>query len=89
MSHPFRFGVTTANIRSHTDWITKARKIEELGYSTLLIPDRVSAGLFGITRRSTPPMPKPCVASLRARSLRFWCWRSNRLPVAADAGVNG
>jgi probable F420-dependent oxidoreductase len=46
MPHPFRFGVTTANIRSHTDWITKARQIEELGYSTLLIPDRVSSGLF-------------------------------------------
>lgn len=46
MSYPFRFGVTAANARSHTDWITLARKIEELGYSTLLIPDRVSMGVF-------------------------------------------
>ncbi len=46
MPHPFRFVVTAANSRSHTDWTTQARKIEDLGYSTLLIPDRMSASLF-------------------------------------------
>lgn len=46
MDRPFRFGVTAAFARSHTDWITLARKAEELGYSTLLIPDRTTIGSF-------------------------------------------
>src|SRR5256714_9646470 len=44
MHRPFRFGVVTAYTQSHTAWITTARRVEELGYATLLIPDRVSIG---------------------------------------------
>src|SRR5690348_10245887 len=46
MNRPFRFGVTTTFAQSRTDWITTARRAEELGYSTLLIPDRTTIGIF-------------------------------------------
>ncbi len=41
----FRFGVNVWNATSRTTWVEKARKIEDLGYSTLTVPDR-SAEFF-------------------------------------------
>ena len=46
MPHPFRFGVVSAYAPSGAAWIATARKIEELGYSTLLMPDRTNAGIL-------------------------------------------
>ncbi|MBV9228720.1 MAG: TIGR03621 family F420-dependent LLM class oxidoreductase, partial [Chloroflexi bacterium] len=45
MNRPFRFGVTAGYAPSRADWITTARRAEELGYSTLLIPDRTTVGI--------------------------------------------
>lgn len=39
MRRPFRFGVTTVNASSREEWREKARKAEDLGYSTLVMPD--------------------------------------------------
>ena len=41
MPHPrkFRFGVQLVNAGSHRSWADAARKAEDLGYSTLLLPD--------------------------------------------------
>lgn len=39
MPHKFRFGVQTSRAASGDDWREKARKIEQLGYSTLFVPD--------------------------------------------------
>lgn len=41
MSHPrrFRFGIQAATAGSGTEWSGLARKIEDLGYSTLFVPD--------------------------------------------------
>jgi len=36
---PFRFGVTPGEALSRKDWVDKARKAEDLGYSVLLYPD--------------------------------------------------
>ncbi len=44
MQQPFRFGVVAAYAPSHTAWITTARRTEELGYATLLMPDRANIG---------------------------------------------
>lgn len=44
MNRPYRFGVVAAYAPSHTAWIATARKVEELGYSTLLMPDRTTIG---------------------------------------------
>mgnify|MGYP001111248112 CR=1 FL=1 len=41
MSHPFRFGVIAAPRGSAEEWIATARRIADLGYSTLLSPDGV------------------------------------------------
>ena len=35
----FRFGVQVSSITSAADWRDKARKIEDLGYSSLYMPD--------------------------------------------------
>ena len=37
--HPFRFGVAIESATSRDEWIAKAHKLEELGYSVLLMPD--------------------------------------------------
>ena len=39
MTKPFRFGVQTSSAPSGKEWRDRARKIEDLGYSTLYIPD--------------------------------------------------
>ncbi len=44
MNRPFRFGVTVSNAPSRSAWITTARRIEQLGYSSMLMPDRPSLG---------------------------------------------
>src|SRR5258706_16101536 len=36
---PFRFGVQVSSASSASDWRDKARKMEDLGYSTLFMPD--------------------------------------------------
>lgn len=64
MSRPFRFGVVVAYAPSHTAWNATARRVEELGYSTLLMPDRVSVGTLA-------PMQALAVAAQATTTLRF------------------
>ena len=64
MSRPFRFGVVAAYAPSHTAWIRTARRVEELGYATLLMPDRVTVG-------SLAPIPALAVAAQATTSLRI------------------
>jgi probable F420-dependent oxidoreductase len=40
---PFRFGVSVWTAGSREEWRAKARRAEELGYSTLLVPDHLAA----------------------------------------------
>ena len=49
MPRPFRFGVVEAHAPSRTVWVTIARRVEELGYATLLIPDRMNVGSLAPT----------------------------------------
>jgi probable F420-dependent oxidoreductase len=42
---PFRFGVVAAHIQSRADWVAKARKVEDLGYDTLLVVDHLTTSL--------------------------------------------
>ncbi|HWZ19189.1 MAG TPA: TIGR03621 family F420-dependent LLM class oxidoreductase [Ktedonobacteraceae bacterium] len=63
MPRPFRFGVVGAYAPSLTAWVTFARKVEELGYATLLIPDRTNVG-------SLAPVPAVAVAASATTSLR-------------------
>ncbi|HEY6407012.1 MAG TPA: LLM class flavin-dependent oxidoreductase, partial [Ktedonobacteraceae bacterium] len=63
MHRPFRFGVVTAYAQSHAAWIATARRAEELGYSTLLMPDRTTIG-------SLAPFTALAVAAEATRVLR-------------------
>lgn len=38
---PFRFSVVAEIANSRQDWLAKARRAEEIGYSTLLVPDHL------------------------------------------------
>jgi probable F420-dependent oxidoreductase len=49
MSRSFRFGLVIAAAPSRTAFVTLARRAEELGYSTLLMPDRITTGLAPLT----------------------------------------
>jgi hypothetical protein len=37
----FRFGVNVGPSRSRAEWGEKARKLEDLGYATLTVPDHL------------------------------------------------
>ena len=59
---PFRFGVVAASARSADEWIHKARTVESLGFSTLVIPDNLKYTLA--------PLPALAVAVAATTSLR-------------------
>jgi probable F420-dependent oxidoreductase len=39
---PFRFGVNVLNAASRAEWADKARKVEDLGYSSMTVPDHLA-----------------------------------------------
>ena len=49
MKKAFRFGVVSAGHASRSAWIALAQRVEELGYSTLLLPDVLGTPLATIT----------------------------------------
>src|SRR5260370_21346889 len=59
---PFRFGVNVRLSRSRAEWVAKARKIEELGYDVLTVPDHLTE-LFA-------PMPAMISAAEATTHLR-------------------
>lgn len=62
MPKKFRFAVQTSGAKSGEAWREKARKIEDLGYSTLLIPDHFDDQLA--------PMPAMAAAAEATTTLR-------------------
>jgi probable F420-dependent oxidoreductase len=60
---PFRFGVVTAGARSRDEWLAKARRAEQLGYATLLMPDRLGVPLS--------PLPALAAAAAATQSLHL------------------
>ncbi|GHO79993.1 LLM class F420-dependent oxidoreductase [Ktedonobacter sp. SOSP1-85] len=58
----FRFGVVTGGHPSRSAWMTLAQRVEELGYSTLLVPDVLGTPLATITALA--------VAAIATTSLR-------------------
>ncbi len=55
MSHPrrFRFGVEMVGPFDGLTWAESARELEQLGYSTLFVPDHLHEGLGPITAMAT------------------------------------
>lgn len=62
MNRLFRFGVVAAQARSGRDWAEKARRIEDLGFATLVVPD----GL----QHTLSPFPALAAAAAATRTLR-------------------
>jgi len=65
MAHPrtFRFGIQLSSAASGTDWAALAREAEDLGYSTLFMPDH-----FG---EQLAPVPALAAAAAATSSLRI------------------
>jgi len=59
---PFRFGVNVRSAGSAAEWAEKARKVEALGYSVLLVPDHLAELLA--------PFPALAAAAAATRRLR-------------------
>jgi probable F420-dependent oxidoreductase len=59
---PFRFAITTSRAASGEEWRAKARRIEELGYDTLLMTDHITPQLAPI-----PAMAAALEATTRLR----------------------
>jgi probable F420-dependent oxidoreductase len=59
---PFRFGVVAAQARSGEEWAEKARRVESMGYATLLTPDGLQYTLA--------PLPALTAAAMVTRTLR-------------------
>lgn len=62
ISKPFRFGVNVWRAGSRAEWVAKARKLEDLGYSVLTVPDHLT-DLFA-------PMPALISAAEATKGLR-------------------
>ena len=62
---PFRFGVTAAGSPDLPTWTALARRTEELGYDTLLLPD---------TLRTPPALPLLTAAAAVTTRLRVGTW---------------
>ena len=61
-ARPFRFGVNLRAADSRADWIEKAKRVEDLGFSTLLIPDHLAELL--------PPLPALVAAAAATSKVR-------------------
>ena len=59
---PFRFGVNVRHAASRAEWVDKARKAEDLGYSSLTLPDHLADMLA--------PMPAVVSAADATKRLR-------------------
>jgi probable F420-dependent oxidoreductase len=58
----FRFGVVAAQARSGEEWLDRARRIESLGYATMVMPDTLQYSLS--------PFPALAAAAIATRTLR-------------------
>lgn len=61
-ARPFRFGVTAPTPAAGTDWMERARRVEQLGYAMLVVPDHF--------RDHLAPVPALLAAALATTRLR-------------------
>ncbi|HLF99461.1 MAG TPA: LLM class flavin-dependent oxidoreductase, partial [Acidimicrobiia bacterium] len=66
MTHPrtFRFGIQLSKAASGSDWAATARKAEDLGYSTLAMPDH-------FVNEEWAPLPAMAAAAAATSTLRI------------------
>ena len=71
----FRFGVVTAGHATRSSWIALAQRVEELGYSTLLVPDVLGTPLAALTALTVA-----ATATTKLRVGSFVCVNDYRHP---------
>jgi alkanesulfonate monooxygenase SsuD/methylene tetrahydromethanopterin reductase-like flavin-dependent oxidoreductase (luciferase family) len=87
--HAFRFGVIAAPRGSAEDWLGTARRIADLGYSTLLSPDGVGLHepfvALGTAAAAVPELRVGTfVLAAPLRAPRFAAWQGHSLSVLSD-----
>lgn len=69
MPRPFRFGIQAKSATTRTEWVEMARRVEDLGYATLSLPDHFDGQLA--------PTPALMAAADATSTLRIgslvWC----------------
>ena len=65
---PFRFAVQVSTAESATAWRDLARKVEDLGYSTLFIPDHFDNQFGPLVALTVAPKPPHGCESARSCS---------------------
>ncbi len=68
LQRPFRFGIICEEMTNREAWTTKVRRVEELGYATLLLRDHFVAGPFG---DQLAPISALMAAALLTSTLRI------------------
>lgn len=68
MQRPFRFGVLCEEMGTGAAWLEKAKRVEQLGYSTLLLRDHFIAEPFG---DQFAPLTALTAAAMVTRTLRI------------------
>ena len=66
--HPFRFGVTAPTVLSSPAWVERVRRIEQLGYSIVHVPDHFRDQLAPVAALTAAAM---ATTRLRVGSLVF------------------
>src|SRR5258706_6367454 len=68
MQRPFRFGVLCEEMGTREAWLAKVRRVEELGYATLLLRDHFMPGPFG---DQFAPLSALMAAAMGSNTFRF------------------
>ena len=68
MQRPFRFGVLCEEMGTREAWLAKVRRVEELGYATLLLRDHFMPGPFG---DQFAPLSALMAAAMASSTLRI------------------
>ncbi|MBC3192098.1 LLM class flavin-dependent oxidoreductase [Pseudonocardia sp. C8] len=86
MSRPFRFGVIAAAYGPGDAWLARARRVAELGYSTLLTPDNLHTHAplpaLAVAAAAVPGLRVcPFVLAVPLRTPRATAWEAHSLSV--------
>ncbi|GID95596.1 LLM class flavin-dependent oxidoreductase [Amorphoplanes digitatis] len=94
----FRFGLVAGNARTGTEWVATARRAEELGYDTLLVPDTLHtlspfAALAAAAAGTTTLRLGTYVLSAPNRSPGLVAWETRSLQLLSggrfELGIGG
>ena len=88
MSRPFRFGVVATPQQSAQDWTSLARRVADLGYSTLLMPDGLQLlspfTSLAVAATAAPLRVGTFVLAAPLRRPRAAAWEAHSLTVLTD-----